>query len=122
VALANLELIEQEGLVARAHVIGNWFRKGLEPARGLPVVGDIRGAGAMLGIELVADKATRQPLMAGGVVAEIRRAHRVIVRDYGNTITIAPPLVITESEVRRAADAIVEVLSRTAASGDIAPS
>jgi putrescine aminotransferase len=46
----------------------------------------------------------------------------VIVRDYGNTITIAPPLVITESEVRRAADAIVEVLSRTAASGDIAPS
>jgi len=121
VALRNLDLIEQEGLVAAASSIGDWLRAGLAPATQLPVVGDIRIAGAMVGIELVADKDTLQPLMAGEAATEVRRAHGVVVRDYGNTIVISPPFVFEQHEANQTAAAVIEVLSRLSPDGRLAP-
>jgi putrescine aminotransferase len=120
IALANLDVMEQEGLIARAHTIGEWFKTALAPLAELPRVGDIRIAGATVGIELVGDRNTREPLMAGDVAIEMRKRHQVIVRDYGNNLVLAPPLVIAPEQVDRASNALHEVVSRLGADGHLA--
>jgi putrescine aminotransferase len=121
IALANLDLIEKEGLIERALTIGDWFREDLARMAELPLVGDIRVEGATAGIELVADRATREPIMGGQVTAELRRAHGVIIREYGPTLVLSPPLVLERHEARRAVDALVEVVSRLGADGQVRP-
>ena len=59
VALANLDLIEREGLLEHVRANEGAFRATLEKLRDLPIVGDVRGAGYFYGIELVKDKATQ---------------------------------------------------------------
>ncbi|WKU07196.1 aspartate aminotransferase family protein [Micromonospora sp. HUAS LYJ1] len=120
IALANLDLLEQEELVARAGTVGQWFRAALAPLSGLPRVGEVRVAGATVGVELVTDRDTRAPLLAGAVATELREAHRMVARDYGNTLVMAPPLVIAEEQVGRAAEALYEVVSRLDADGGLA--
>ncbi|MFC4069020.1 aminotransferase family protein [Actinoplanes subglobosus] len=110
VALANLDLLQGEGLIDRSVTVGGWLREALAPVAGLPRVGEIRVAGATAGIELVADRATREPLMAGGVASGLRDGHRVVTRDYGNTLVMAPPLVVSRAEVQRAAAAVLDVI------------
>jgi PLP-dependent transaminase len=114
VALACLDIIEREDLLTKAGTIGEWLRAGLAPAADLPVVGDVRVEGTLAALEIVADRATRQPMgwtevamMAGAV----RRKHGVIVRPYGHNLVLAPPLVIDEQQVGRATKAVVDVLS-----------
>jgi 4-aminobutyrate aminotransferase and related aminotransferases len=61
-ALAVLDVFEAEGLVARAAAIGDQMREALQRLQGrVPQIGDVRGLGAMLAIELVTDPATREP-------------------------------------------------------------
>src|SRR5262245_9350449 len=60
VALANLDLMEREGLLENVRANEAAFRATLEKLHDLPIVGDIRGDGYFFGIELVKDKATRQ--------------------------------------------------------------
>lgn len=122
VALANLDIIESEKLVSRSSTIGQWLSKGLAPATELPAVGEVRVTGATVGIELVADKATRQPMpppFAVGVVKELHQKHGVIVRPYGPVVVMAPPLVLEEDEAARASAATVEVLSRLGTDGQL---
>ncbi|MDR7518098.1 MAG: aspartate aminotransferase family protein [Armatimonadota bacterium] len=124
VGLRNLEILEGEGLIDRAQGLGARLLAGLQTLRDLPAVGDVRGLGLICGVELVADKATKAPAvgLGGKVLAEARK-RGLIARirvgqngDYpiGDTICLAPPLVITEAQV----DRIVEILreSITAAS------
>jgi putrescine aminotransferase len=124
VAMANLDLIEQEGLREKAKEIGEWFREDLAPLRDVPTVAEVRIAGATIGVELVADRESRQPLLmgAGAVSAELRQKHRVILRDYNATLCLAPPLIIERSQVRQITEAIVEVVSRLNADETLSPS
>ncbi|WP_203590390.1 aspartate aminotransferase family protein [Streptomyces sp. SID13031] len=122
VALANLDIIEKENLVSRSSLIGQWLSKGLAPAAELPVVGEVRVTGATVGIELVADRRTRQPMpppVAAGVVKELHHKHSVIARPYGPVIVMAPPLVLEKAEATRATQATVEVLSRLGGDGQL---
>jgi 4-aminobutyrate aminotransferase-like enzyme len=116
VGLRNLEIFEREGLVERAAAIGRRLLAGLETLRELPVVGDVRGLGLMAGVELVVDRGAKTPAVGLGtrVLAEAR-ARGLVTRvrpgqtgayPIGDTICLAPPLVITEAQV----DRIVEVL------------
>lgn len=112
--LATLDIIEKEGLLHRALDIGDWLRSGLAPAAALPAVGDVRVEGSLAALELVADRRTREPMdwaAAEQVAFTVRRSFGVIVRPYGHNIVLAPPLVIEEHEVRRATEAVVQVLS-----------
>jgi PLP-dependent transaminase len=123
VAMANLDLIENEGLLGRALSIGDWFRAALAPAAELPMVGQVRVAGALIGIELVADKETRawlDPGVGEKLGDELRIEHGVIVRNEGSAILLAPPLVLEEQQAHHAASAIVDVLSRLDSSGQLA--
>lgn len=119
VSVANLDLIEKENLIDRATVIGEWFRESLAPVAELPLVGDVRIEGATAGIELVADRTTREPIMGGQVTTALRHEHGIILRDYGPTLVLSPPLVLEQEQAQRTADAIVDVVSRLDASGSV---
>jgi adenosylmethionine-8-amino-7-oxononanoate aminotransferase len=122
--LATIDIIEREGLLANALSIGDWLRTGLSPAAALPTVGDIRIEGSLAAVELVSDRETRIPMgwpEVTNVAFEIRQAHGVIARPYGHNLVLAPPLIFTEQQAQRATGAVVEVLSRLAVTGEIAP-
>jgi len=121
---AVLDIIEKEQLLDNASRIAGWLRDGLAPAADLPTVGDVRVAGSLAALELVADQQQRIPLGwpdVGAVAFEVREAHGVVARPYGHNLVLSPPLVITEQETRRATSAVVEVLSRLGADGRISP-
>lgn len=122
VALTNLDIMERDNLLPRALQIGRLMRDGLAPAAQLPVVGEVRGEGAMLGIEVVSDKATREamdPLAVEAVANELRREHGVVVRDMGHIVVMAPPLVLTDAEAQRGVDAVLTVLSKLGTDGKL---
>jgi putrescine aminotransferase len=124
VGLATLDIIEKEGLLAKALSISDWLRAGLAPAADLPTVGDIRVEGAMAALELVTNRETRERMTwpdVDAVAFETRRAHGVIARPYGNMLVFAPPLVLDQEQARRATAAVVEVVSRLGTDGRIAP-
>jgi putrescine---pyruvate transaminase len=101
VGLRNVEIIESEGLVERAAVMGRRLLAGLEGLRDLPVVGDVRGLGMMCGVELVADRDTKAPALglgprftrealARGLLPRIRPGSAD--PPIGDTICLSPPL------------------------------
>ena len=102
VGLRNVEIIETEGLVDRAAVMGRRLLGGLEGLRDLPVVGDVRGLGMMCGVELVTDRNTKAPALglgarftrealARGLLPRIRAGSAD--PPIGDTICLAPPLM-----------------------------
>lgn len=122
--LKTLDILENEGLLDQAPKIASWLTQGLQEARGLPVVGDVRVVGSLAALELVADKNMKIPFdwhAVSAIAAEVRRSHDVIVRPYGYNLVLSPPLIVTEAQVAEAADAVTEVLSRTSADGSVRP-
>jgi adenosylmethionine-8-amino-7-oxononanoate aminotransferase len=109
-ALANLELFRKDKtLQALRPRIGQLARR-LERLRDIAEVGDIRQCGFMAGVELVKDRATREPFAApermGARVCERARHYGVILRPLGNVIVIMPPLSITADELDHLMDAL----------------
>jgi adenosylmethionine-8-amino-7-oxononanoate aminotransferase len=102
VALRNLKIMEDESLIEHAAGLGDRLLRGLESLRSLSHVGDVRGLGLLAGVELVADRSSRDPFPAAAKVgprllAELRR-RGVITRIKGDSLLFAPPLV-TEPEL-----------------------
>ncbi|MDR7303588.1 aminotransferase family protein [Haloactinomyces albus] len=121
VAQANLDIIDREHLLSRATEIGTYLTEKIATElKGIPVVGEVRGVGMMLGIELVSDTATRTPLPNPGAVADaVRREHGVIVRDSAQGLVLSPALTLGHNEADRIAAALRRVLERTDASGTV---
>jgi adenosylmethionine-8-amino-7-oxononanoate aminotransferase len=101
VGLRNVEIIESEGLVGRAAMMGRRLLEGLEGLRDLPVVGDVRGLGMMCGVELVTDRNTKTPALGlGGRVTREALARGLLARirpgsadpPIGDTVCLSPPL------------------------------
>jgi taurine-pyruvate aminotransferase len=123
VALRNIEIIEVERLVDRAAEIGAYLLDGLRSLMSNEIVGDVRGKGLLLGVELVKDRVTKEPVEGAQItgIVDFCRDHGVIVgragggRRYGSTITLCPPLVITRAEC----DRIVDTLGRALKTLDI---
>ncbi|MGH2376439.1 MAG: aspartate aminotransferase family protein, partial [bacterium] len=125
VALRNLDILEREGLVERAKAAGTRLLSGLQNLRDLPAVGDVRGLGLICGIELVADKGTKAPAVGlGGKVLTEARTRGLITRvrpgqagDYpiGDTICLAPPLVVTDAQVDRIVQIVQEAIRAVSA-------
>ena len=106
-ALAVLDVIEEEELVARAAQIGTTIRERMESWRHrYAQVGDVRGLGAMLAIELVEDPETLRPApaLASRVVEEALRRGLLLLKAgvHGNCIRVLVPLVIAEDELDEA--------------------
>jgi predicted acetylornithine/succinylornithine family transaminase len=102
-ALATIETIDQDGLLARAGQIGNGFRKRFEALRGrCPWVRDIRILGAMIGLELSIEGAP--------IVNECLRRRLLINCTHGTVLRLLPALNLTDRELNEGCDILEEVL------------
>ena len=106
-ALAVLDVIDEEGLVERAATIGEAMRARMEEWQGrFPEVGDVRGLGAMLAIELVHDRESQDPApeLVAAVCEEAFRNGLLLLSAgiYSNVVRVLVPLTITDGELDEA--------------------
>jgi len=111
--LANIRVIEEEGLVERAAENGAYLLEGLSTLRKYDSVGDVRGLGMLAAIELVADRETKMPIMpentAPGLLVELCWEQGLFVRSSTmETVCIAPALNMDRATI----DRIIETLDR----------
>ncbi len=103
-ARAVIDVIEEENLLENTHVVGGYFRKRLEELQAkYPLIGDVRGMGMMQGLELVRDRATKEPAPAETTqLMERARANGLLIGKgglYNNVIRMAPPMNISKADV-----------------------
>ena len=113
-AMANLDYILEHDLQRNADEVGGYLKERLlKMAEGHPVVGEVRGRGLMLGMELVGPDGEAAPQVAVGFMQACRE-RGVLVGKGGinaNTIRISPPLTVTREAAETAADAFEEALA-----------
>jgi 2,2-dialkylglycine decarboxylase (pyruvate) len=117
--LAVINVIEEEGLVEQAHQRGTYLLAGLRELQDRhEQIGDVRGKGLLVGIELVEDRTTKKPADALEIAVGdecLRRGLSMnIVRSTGgmlNCFRMAPPLSITEGEIDTALEIIDDALT-----------
>ena len=112
-ANAVLQIIEEEGLVERADQVGKTLRARWEQvAQEVPEIGEIRGLGAMVGVEFVEDRATKQPNeeILGALIGRAMKNGVVAVSCgmYHNVLRHLIPLVITDDELDEGLDVLAE--------------
>lgn len=105
VAMANLEVFRTERTLPRLQGKIRTLRRLLDPVARLPHVGDVRQRGFMVGIELVKDRATKEPYplteRKGHWVAMEARRRGLLLRPLGNVVVLMPPLAMSETELAR---------------------
>ena len=113
---AVLDILEQESLADNAAALGEQFMQGLNGlAKRYPILGDVRGRGLMIGMEIVKDDAkTPAPELAKAIERETVKEGALISTTgaLGNTLRITPPLVISETQVDKALAILDRVLKR----------
>lgn len=98
-ALKNIEIIERENLLPHAATVGAHLQTVAQTLLRHEIVGDVRGMGLMLGIDLVADRATKAPL-AGAAERVFKGCidRGIVVRPVGSRIILSPPLIIDTAQ------------------------
>jgi 4-aminobutyrate aminotransferase len=121
-ALATLEVIDDEGLVANARARGEQLLDGLRRAASEhPHVGDVRGLGLMTALEFVdphaADPQAPDPGLARRVLSEALSRKLILLSagSFGQVVRFSPPLVTTPAEVDQAVDVIADSLAAAGA-------
>jgi adenosylmethionine-8-amino-7-oxononanoate aminotransferase len=124
VGLEVLDILEEDHLVERVASLGEGLLRRLEALKRFPMVGDVRGKGLLIGVELVMDRATRQPfpvtIRAGQLVLEACLEEGLAVYPssgsmngvLGDSILLAPPYIITEEQVDELVDKFGRALER----------
>ncbi|GAB6254604.1 aspartate aminotransferase family protein [Peribacillus sp. N1] len=106
-ALKNLEIMENENLIECSRELGERLLKELEVLKKHPNVGDVRGKGLLLGVELVENKETKEPAGVGKMnkVIQLCKEKGLLVgkngdtvAGYNNVLQLSPPLSITEDD------------------------
>jgi 4-aminobutyrate aminotransferase-like enzyme len=103
-ALATLHIMERENIPARSERLGARLRAGLDALKDKhTLIGDVRGLGLMQAIELVEDRGTKQPASKrANLLMDAMKRRRVLIGKgglYGNTMRIAPPMLVEESQI-----------------------
>jgi putrescine aminotransferase len=117
--IKNIEIIQQEGLIEHVReTLAPAMWEGLHELTGHPLVGEVRGDGAIAGIQLTADKATREFFPEEMEIEQtvVRHAydHGVIIRGLGGgVIGYTPCLTTTVEQIHRVVDATGRALDRT---------
>jgi 4-aminobutyrate aminotransferase/(S)-3-amino-2-methylpropionate transaminase len=119
-ALAVLDKIEAEGLLERSRAVGETIDGRLRALRDrFGAVGDVRGRGAMRAMELVADRATKEPLDAATMNALARSALErglivLTAGTHGNVVRLLPPITIDDDLLDEGLDLLEEAVAQTA--------
>ncbi|MEZ4868121.1 MAG: aspartate aminotransferase family protein [Caldilineaceae bacterium] len=112
VALANLDVLEQEDMVGNAGRMGQRLLEGLQALETeFEVIGNVRGLGLMCAVEFVADRATKAPANLGEKVRKACVSRGLFTRAIGDILAFAPPLMISAEEV----DKVLEILGESIA-------
>ena len=124
-ALATIEVMLDEGLPERAARLGSTVLTRLRSlAEECKVVGDVRGAGLMIGVELVRDRGTKEPAVAeAATVRRLCRERGVLIGIggyFGNVVRVQPPLVIGDEELDRAVGVLEEAVASVAITATMA--
>ena len=128
---AVLQAIAEEGLIERANRIGALLSQGLHALSAhQPMIGEVRGRGLALGLELVRDRATREPVPVSTTAKVIYRAYQLgavffYVGLRGNVLEFTPPLTLSEAEVEEGVaiidQALTDVGNEVVSDTDVAP-
>ena len=114
VAVANLEIIEREGLLSEVERKGKKLQAGLKELGSLPQVGDVRGLGLLAAVELVEDKATRKAFPAAMKKGErvyqecVKRG--LMSRFRGDMYVLAPPFITSDAQIERIVNILGEAI------------
>lgn len=117
-AIKNLEIMERESLFSRSYELGEQLKQSLTSSLAEhPLVGDIRGKGLLIGVELVKDKSSKEPLeveLVNKVIAGCKQRGVIIgkngatVAGFNNVLTLAPPLNIKLEDLELIIDTLTE--------------
>ncbi|AML52142.1 aspartate aminotransferase family protein [Falsihalocynthiibacter arcticus] len=116
-ALTTIQIIEEEGLVARAAELGDYAMAQLQDRLGdVQIVGDIRGRGLMFGVEIVEDRAakTQGNARAERIYYACLEAGLSFKISQGCVLTLSPPLTIAKADLDRALDIVVTAIKEAA--------
>ena len=122
VGLAVLEVLRRDALSARARELGSYLRGGLESLQErYECIGDIRGRGLLLGVEIVSDRESRTP--AAGLGMEVSKRclelglsmNIVQLPGFGGVFRMAPPLTVSRAEIDSALAILDQVLGECGA-------
>ena len=111
-ALANLEIIENEGLVGRSASLGPYFKSQLEKLNKHQITGDIRSIGLLAQIDLIKDQNTKEPFGGSNEGRQLTRFmvdNGLYMRCSGHSLNIHPSLIITKDQI----DFMVDVFDKT---------
>ena len=113
---AVIDVIDEEGLQENSRVVGAYFKAGLEKLMDRHrLIGDVRGMGLMLGIELVRDRGTKEPAREETLdVLEHAREMGVLLGKgglFGNILRIKPPMCITREDAEFALEVLDKALA-----------
>lgn len=120
VALKNIEIMEQENLFQQSEQLGARLLEDFQSLLTHPNVGDVRGKGLLVGIELVEDKQTKEPVQAdkiNQIVAKCKQSGLLVgkngdtVAGFNNILQLAPPLSITEEDYQFIVKTVTESVS-----------
>ncbi len=103
VAMETLRIYDEMDMIGHVQRVGPYMQQVMAKFTDHPLIGEVRGVGLMVGMEMMADKATRtafDPARGVGRIADGHaRKHGLIIRSIGDRIAFSPPLIITEAEV-----------------------
>lgn len=112
-ALTTIQIIEEEGLVENADTVGTYALKRMQDMKDkYPLIGDVRGRGFLLGLELVQDRETKAPAndAAEEILYRAFDAGLSFKTTMGNVLTLTPPLVTTKEQMDFALDIIEDAI------------
>ncbi|WP_314589477.1 aspartate aminotransferase family protein [Paenibacillus terrigena] len=119
-ALKNLEIMERENLVERSRILGEKLEEGMAELLEHTLVGDIRRFGFLMGVEVVQNKETKEPLplpAVGKIISECKAKGLIIgkngdtVAGYNNVLTFSPPLSCTDEDLEFIVNTFKEVMN-----------
>ncbi len=114
VSLANLALFKKNIIIKQLQPKISLFSRLLRDYYDIPIVGEVRQRGFMAGIELVANRSTKEPfdprIRIGRKVSLEARKFGVIIRSLGDVLVLMPPLVIDSKELLRLAEAVIKAI------------
>jgi putrescine aminotransferase len=119
VALVNLGILRHEGIVERVKkVTGPYLQSRWRSLADHRLVGEVRGVGFLGALELVADPASGRRFApfgkAGQICRDLAVDTGVVIRAVGDTMIVAPPLIMTEAQIDELVDLVRSTLDRTA--------
>lgn len=114
-ALASIEVIEEEDLVARSAHLGELFLRRMKEIKDAhPIVGDARGKGCLLALEIVKDKETKEPFVeAGRMIYQRAFSKGLAWVPSGHILRLSPPMILDDDVALKGLDIIEEAITET---------